>query len=48
MIQYIHKIGVFMGENLKNEIMGQSRHLFIYGYESKERTDFLKSLEDDL
>lgn len=40
-------MGVFMGENLKNEIMGQSRHLFIYGYESEKRTDFLKSLEDD-
>lgn len=36
-----------MGENLKNEIIGQSRHLFIYGYESDERTSFLKSLEED-
>ena len=36
-----------MGELLKDEIMNQSRHLFIYGYENDERTSFLKSLESD-
>lgn len=36
-----------MDENLKNEIIGQSRHQFIYGYESDARTSFLKSFEDD-
>ncbi len=32
---------------LKKEIMGQSRHLFIYGYNNEYRSKFLKSLEDD-
>lgn len=32
-------------EYLKKEIMGQSRHLFIYGYDNDYRSDFLKSLE---
>lgn len=36
-----------MGEYLKDEIMRQSRHQFIYGYESDERSSFLKSLEKD-
>ncbi len=33
-------------EHLKQEIMGQSRHQFIYGFNSEERTKFLKSLEE--
>lgn len=36
-----------MVEYLKKEIMEQSRHQFIYGYDNDERTSFLKSLEDD-
>ena len=36
-----------MTEYQKQEIMGQSRHQFIYGYDSEERTQFLKSLVDD-
>lgn len=34
-------------EYLKNEIMNQSRHLFIYGYNNDYRSSFLKSLEDE-
>ncbi len=32
-------------EYLKRTIMEQSRHLFIYGYATKERSEFLQSLE---
>lgn len=32
---------------LKKEIMEQSRHLFIYGYNNEHRSEFLKSLESD-
>lgn len=32
-------------EYLKKQIMEQSRHLFIYGYNNEHRTQFLKSLE---
>lgn len=34
-------------EYLKKEIMEQSRHLFIYGYNNKQRSEFLKELEND-
>ncbi len=34
-------------ELLKQEIMKQERHLFIYGYKKEQRSDFLKSLESD-
>ncbi len=34
-------------EWLKQEIMGQGRHLFIYGYKDEQRSDFLKGLERD-
>lgn len=34
-----------MDEYTKKMIMGQSRHLFIYGQDGKERDDFLRSLE---
>lgn len=34
-------------EYLKKQIMEQSRHLFIYGYNDEHRSDFLKSLEYD-
>lgn len=34
-------------EYLKERIMGQSRHLFIYGYNNQERSKFLKNLEND-
>lgn len=34
-------------EQLKNTIMGQSRHLFIYGYDTDYRSEFLQSLEKD-
>lgn len=36
-----------MNNNIKDMIMGQSRHLFVYGDRSLERTSFLKSLEED-
>lgn len=36
-----------MNNNVKDMIMGQSRHLFVYGEKSQERTSFLKGLEDD-
>lgn len=36
-----------MNENIKDMIMGQSRHLFVYGNRSQERTDFLRELEED-
>lgn len=32
---------------LKKEIMNQSRHLFMFGYNSQDRSKFLKSLETD-
>ena len=32
---------------LKNEIMDQSRHQFIYGYNNEHRSNFFKSLEKD-
>ena len=32
---------------LKKEIMEQSRHLFIYGYNNEHRSEFLKSLESE-
>ena len=32
---------------LKKEIMEQSRHLFIYGYNNEHRSEFLKSLENE-
>ena len=34
-------------EYLKNQIMEQSRHLFIYGYNCEQRSEFLKSLEQN-
>lgn len=34
-------------EYLKKEIMNQSRHLFIFGYNNQERSNFLQSLEND-
>ena len=34
-------------EYLKKQIMEQSRHLFIYGYNNKHRSEFLKMLEND-
>ena len=34
-------------EYLKKQIMEQSRHLFIYGYNNEHRSDFLKNLEYD-
>ena len=34
-------------ELLKKQIMEQSRHMFIYGYNTDYRSDFLKSLERD-
>lgn len=34
-----------MNNCLKQRVMEESRHQFIYGYEGKERTEFLKSLE---
>lgn len=34
-------------ELIKKEIMDQSRHLFIYGYPTEQRTIFLKSLEKE-
>lgn len=34
-------------EYLKERIMGQSRHLFIYGCSSDDRSKFLQSLEED-
>lgn len=34
-------------EYLKKEIMEQSRHLFVYGYNNDHRSEFFKSLEDD-
>ena len=34
-------------EYLKKEIMDQSRHLFIFGYNNQERSNFLQSLEND-
>lgn len=34
-------------EYLKKEIMEQSGHLFIYGYNDEHRSEFLKSLETD-
>lgn len=34
-------------EWLKQEIMEQGRHLFIYGYKNEQRSEFLKSLERD-
>ena len=34
-------------EKLKREIMDQSRHLFIFGYDNQERSTFLKNLEKD-
>lgn len=36
-----------MDNYLKKEIMQQSRHMFIYGYNGAKRTEFLKSLEKD-
>ena len=36
-----------MDDNIKDMIMGQSRHLFVYGNISQSRTDFLKKLEED-
>lgn len=32
-------------KELKEEIMEQGRHLFIYGYKNEQRSDFLKGLE---
>ena len=32
---------------LKKEIMNQSRHLFIYGYNNEHRSNFLKNLESE-
>lgn len=38
----------YKGEDyLKKEIMEQSRHLFIYGYNNEYRSEFLKSLENE-
>ena len=34
-------------EYLKNKIIGQSRHLFLYGYENCHRSEFLQGLEND-
>lgn len=34
-------------EYLKERIMGQSRHLFIYGFSSDDRSKFLQNLEED-
>ena len=34
-------------EYLKERIMGQSRHLFIYGCSSDDRSKFLQNLEED-
>ena len=34
-------------EYLKERIMGQSRHLFIYGVSSDDRSKFLQNLEED-
>lgn len=34
-------------EYLKNEIIGQSRHQFIYGYNNEERKSFIKELDND-
>ena len=34
-------------EYLKKEIMNQSRHLFIFGYNNQARSNFLQSLEND-
>ena len=36
-----------MNENVKKQIMEQSRHQFIYGYDGLTREKFLKSLEID-
>lgn len=40
-------LGGYMGEYLKDEIMRQSRHQFIYGYDNEGRSLFSKSLEGD-
>ena len=32
---------------LKKEIIGQSRHLFIYGYQNEDRKQFVKELEEE-
>lgn len=38
----------YQNENhLKHEIMEQSRHQFIYGYNQEHRNEFLRSLEND-
>ena len=34
-------------EYLKERIMGQSRHLFIYGFSSDDRSKFLQNLEEN-
>jgi len=34
-------------EYIKQEILGQSRHLFVYGYNYENREKLLESLEDD-
>lgn len=39
--------GGFMNDCVKKQIMEQSRHHFIYGYDGREREEFLRSLEDE-
>lgn len=34
-------------DNKKNEVIGQSRHQFIYGYDGEQRTNFLKEIEEE-
>lgn len=39
-------MGIYENQEwLKQEIMEQGRHLFIYGYKNEQRSEFLKSLE---
>ncbi len=36
-----------MNDYIKQEIIGQNRHLFVYGYKSEERTNFIKTLANE-
>lgn len=41
-------MGIYENQEwLKQEIMEQGRHLFIYGYKNEQRSEFLKGLESD-